>query len=58
MAEIKKTIFELYTKWKNRTLHASPKWSVINQFDRRKLTKKLAEIFAEVVEPPVKKEQC
>jgi glycosyltransferase involved in cell wall biosynthesis len=51
IAEIKNTVSRLYTKWKSGALHVSPKWSVINQFDRRKLTEKLTHIFTKVVEP-------
>jgi glycosyltransferase involved in cell wall biosynthesis len=50
VTEIKNTVSGLYTKWKNKSLHVLPNWSVINQFDRQKLTRNLARIFSQLVE--------
>jgi glycosyltransferase involved in cell wall biosynthesis len=50
ITEIKNMVSGLYAKWKNRSLHVLPNWPVINQFDRRKLTKNLARVFSQLVE--------
>lgn len=42
---IQKAIIELYRKWEMKSLVTEPNWSLIEKFDRRKLTARLANIF-------------
>ncbi len=46
---IKKAILDSYNKWKNNDLKIEPNWNVIKQYERKNLTKKLAQIFDELI---------
>jgi len=46
---IKKAILYFYNQWKNNTLKIKPNWEIIKQYERKNLTKKLAQIFDELV---------
>lgn len=43
--EIESIILKYYTKWKNNTLDFEGDFNIINNFERKKLTAKLAKIF-------------
>ena len=45
VSEIKRVIKEYYDKWCNNTLDFNPDRNVIERFERKRLTKKLAEVF-------------
>lgn len=46
---IKNALWDLYLKWEKNSLTIKPNWDVIKQFDRKVLTRSLAQIFSSVV---------
>ncbi len=46
---ITKAILDLYNKWKNKDLKIEPNMDIIKEYDRKNLTKKLAQIFDELI---------
>ncbi len=46
---IKKAILYFYNQWKNKNLKINPDWEIIRRYDRKNLTKKLAQIFDESI---------
>jgi glycosyltransferase involved in cell wall biosynthesis len=51
--EIAHAILHLYNKWKMGELHVEPDWKEINRYERRNLTKALAEVFNGLHKPLV-----
>lgn len=47
--QIEARLWELYDKWEAGNLGIEPDWSYIRQFERRKLTSRLAEVFDQVI---------
>lgn len=45
---IKDAIKKMYEKYKDGTLQVEPKWNIIKKYDRRVLTKQLADVFEEI----------
>jgi hypothetical protein len=45
---IKEEIRNMYYKFKSKKLKINPDWKIINQYERKKLTAKLAQLFDEV----------
>jgi len=46
---IKRAILYFYDQWKNKNLKINPNWKTISMYDRKNLTKKLAQIFDELI---------
>lgn len=46
---ISHAVFEFYQKWKENNLYINPNWKIINQYDRKKLTGKLANLLDHLV---------
>ena len=47
MEQIASVVYEFYQKWKRGQQVIDPDWKLINQFERKSLTAKLAEVFEE-----------